>query len=46
VVNMSGVRLTARGEMLLLRTYAAAKVVGVLGGFLLLIGVAGWIEGA
>lgn len=37
-------RLTERGETLLLRGYAAVKVTGLLGGFLLLMGVAGWIE--
>lgn len=37
-------RLTERGENLLLRGYATVKVIGLLGGFLLLMGVAGWIE--
>jgi hypothetical protein len=44
-VGMSNVRLTARGERLLLSGYAVAKVTGALGGILLLMGVAGWIEG-
>lgn len=45
-MTVEGVRLTARGETLLLRTYATVKVIGALGGLLLLMGVAGWIEGA
>lgn len=38
-------RLTARGENLLLRTVGAVKVTAAMTGLLLLIGVAGWIEG-
>lgn len=42
---MSNVRLTERGENLLLGAYAVVKVTAVIGGMLLLMGVAGWIEG-
>lgn len=38
-------RLTARGENLLLKTVGAVKVTVAMTGLLLLIGVAGWIEG-
>ena len=42
---MSEVRLTERGERVVLAVIGTGKVVGVLGGMLLLMGVAGWIEG-
>lgn len=38
-------RLTARGENLLLITIGAVKATAALAGLLLLMGVAGWIEG-
>lgn len=38
-------RLTARGENLLLITIGAVKVTAAMTGLLLLMGVAGWIEG-
>jgi len=38
-------RLTERGENLLLKTIGAVKVTVALTGLLLLMGVAGWMEG-
>lgn len=38
-------RLTARGEKVLLRTIGAVKVTVAMTGLLLLIGAAGWMEG-
>jgi hypothetical protein len=42
---MENIRLTDKGEDLLLRTYATVKVVGFLGGMILLMGIVGWLEG-
>jgi len=38
-------RLTERGENLLLITIGAVRVTAALTGLLLLVGVAGWMEG-
>jgi hypothetical protein len=37
-------RLTDRGEDLLLRSYATVKIVAFLGGMVLLMGLVGWLE--
>lgn len=44
-MTVEGVRLTERGENLLLIAIGAVKVTAAMTGLLLLIGVAGWIEG-
>jgi hypothetical protein len=42
---MSKVILTEKGERWVLNTYRVVVTTGVIGGFLLLLGFMGWIEG-
>lgn len=42
---MTALRLTPRGERLLLGAYAVGKCVAAAAGIVLLLGIAGWIEG-